>query len=247
MAYTIMLLPLTQISHTICSVAFPVFSSIEEKKSRVAYYYLMVLKTIAIITFPVMAGVAILAPVAIPWVLGEKWQPAVLPIQILAALGCLQALYTTVGTIFRSQGRTGLELKTFLFITPAIITSFVIGVHWGVVGVCVAYSVCMLLVTPVILSIVLNLVESRLGDMFRAIQTPALCSGIMAIILFVFRLAWSYAGISSQDTVFILLALPLGGGAYILCLMLTSRQDVRTLWKLVRQIFDVATGRAAWE
>jgi PST family polysaccharide transporter len=235
MAYAVMLLPLGHVSHTICSVAYPIFSSLRGQKSRVAGYYLRVLKTIALIVFPLMMGTSLLAHVAVPWLLGERWRPAVLPVQLLAALATVQALYTTVGIVFRSQGRTGLELRTFLFVTPAVVGSFLVGIRWGLVGVCLCYSACMLVVTPVVLGVVLKLVGARLRDAVRAVGPAALCSGVMAALLVALQWTRPFLPALSRDSVFLGLSVATGGSVYVAALLVGFPAEVHTLWALARK------------
>jgi len=224
-AYMLMLMPLQQFSTTICSVALPVFSFMQDDKEEVRRQYLRILRVTALLVFPVMTMIGVLARVWVPWLLGAKWAPAVRPVQILAPLGAFQALYTTVGLIFRSQARTDMELRMLVAVTPFVVASFLVGVGYGVVGVCVAYTVVMLIATLVVVTIALKGVGGTCGDFLRAIASPILCTGIMLAGMLA---VWFLAG-ALTAAVFLALSCVLGACVYITATLAIDRKCVRDL------------------
>src|SRR5205823_2955232 len=59
---------------------------------------------------PLLAAFVALAPVAVPWVFGSKWAPAVAPAQIMAVAGIGNALVTGTGPLMIAIGRPGILL-----------------------------------------------------------------------------------------------------------------------------------------
>jgi hypothetical protein len=59
----------------------------------------------------------------------------------------------------------------------AVCAGFVLGLHWGILGVAAGYAVANLLVIPPTLSfIVLRLLEGKFSDLLRQAYTPVLCA-----------------------------------------------------------------------
>lgn len=141
LAYNLMLKPLQYVSSNIARVLFPALSAIRDDKERTRQAYLKVVQYISIITFPMMAGLLSLAPDLIHAVYGEKWMPTVPIFQILCLLGAIQSIGTTVGIIYVSQGRADLQFKYTMIFSPIIVSSFIIGVQWGVMGVAIGYLI----------------------------------------------------------------------------------------------------------
>ena len=158
-AYLMVFMPITQVAQTLCEVAFPILSAAQENRQRVAALYLRMVRLLTTITFPMMTGLAALAPVAIPWAFGQRWAPVVRPVQVFAVLGMLQSVYTTGGLVYRSTGHTKAQLRLMILFTPLIVGSFAVGVQWGVLGVCVAYCVALAVVSPVWLRTAMTLVN----------------------------------------------------------------------------------------
>lgn len=233
MAYAIMLLPLSQISHTICRVTFPMFSSIQKDTERVGIIYLRMVRYIAYVTFPIMAAAVVFAPVGVTLLLGDKWIPAVFPIQVLAGLGALQSLYTTCGALFYPLGRTKTLFRVYLVMTPIIVFSFFAGLPWGVNGVCVSYAAAMCFVTPVVLSVALRLVNKGLRDLVVAVMRPAVLTALTVCGLLAGRFlltVWWSASLEAELTILGPLACLVYSALVILC----AREDVRTLVSCAR-------------
>ncbi|WP_025321615.1 MOP flippase family protein [Deferrisoma camini] len=140
LAYQIMMRPIVYLSGTVTRPLFPALSKLKHDKKKAAETYMQVIGFLALLTTPVMLGVASVAPEFVHVVLGEKWGPAVPLIQILAVVGALQCVGTTVGDIYQSQGRTDLMFKLYLFGTPMVVLVFWVGVRWGVLGVALTYA-----------------------------------------------------------------------------------------------------------
>ncbi len=239
LAYTLMLLPLSQVVGTLSGVAFPTFSAIQHQVDKVGTNYLRLLRTIALWVFPFMTGVIFLAPIGVPVLLGEKWQPAIIPVQILAAAGMFRALYSTVGLSFRALGKPKLELKLFLLITPVALMLFALGVRWGAIGMSIAYLVYNIVAAPAALKMALELVGRRLRDLMRSLVTPALLSLIVALALFVSKhMLVLIAGLPDEAFTTLLVLVLIATAAYFIGGLLLARKDVASLVQLARLAFS---------
>ncbi len=83
---------------------YPVLSTMKDDNRRFASAYLMICRSIALVSFPLMTGVFILAEpfVFILWRSGGLYCAD----QNLAPIGLIQSIETTVGDIYQAKGRT---------------------------------------------------------------------------------------------------------------------------------------------
>lgn len=93
-----------KISMVMYTIAFPVLSRSASHDEMFALRGRMV-RLLTVVLFPLLAGLAILAPYAVPWLFGERWEPAVLPTQILCAAGAATLVIDAVGTTLMAAGR----------------------------------------------------------------------------------------------------------------------------------------------
>jgi len=187
MAYRIMLLPMRRVTWSLSQIAFPIFSVVQDDKDRVARGYLQMAHIVALVTFPAMAGLVIVAPEAVRVVLGEKWMRAAFLIQVLALIGALQAVSAPVSNVLRSQGRPDLQFGYEAFAAVVAVVGFLVGLRWDVEGIAVSYSVTQVLVTPILLHLGFRLVGLSFRAFFAALRGPAFATLAMALSVLLYR------------------------------------------------------------
>ena len=185
MAYNLMLTPIQNISSVIASVLLPAFSRIQDDNERFRSAYLRACVLTALITFPVMAGLGVVADPLIRAVLGIRWIPTIPIFQILAGVGLLQSVQTTVGVIYQAKGRTDWMFRWSLFTLGVCLLAFMVGVRFGAIGVAVAYALANWLILAVPCFVVpFRLIGLRLRDFVTALMPQLLITGVMVAICF---------------------------------------------------------------
>jgi O-antigen/teichoic acid export membrane protein len=147
-AYSIMLLPLTQISTPVRNVLFPAFSRLQDDPERVASLWLRANRVIAALTLPAALGIIAIAPEFVSVALGERWLDAVPVIRILAWVGLLLSLQRLNGSVLQARNQAGTVLAFAVVAFLASLSAFVIGLQWGLVGVAASYAVATTLIQP---------------------------------------------------------------------------------------------------
>lgn len=146
-AYQLMMLPMTQVTSVLTRVMFPALAAIQDDIPRVRAVYLQATRIISLLTFPLMMLLMVLAEPTIIFLYGEKWRASIPLFQILCIAAVAQSVGTTVSWIYSSQGRTDIQFKWILIATPLRITSFIVGIQWGVMGMTIAYVLTGYLIT----------------------------------------------------------------------------------------------------
>ena len=131
LAYNIMLFPVQGIAQMLTQVMFPAFSEIQHDNERFRRVYLRTCSSIALITFPLMAGAAILAEPLIRTFYGPRWVNVIPVLTILAPVGLVQSIVTTSGVIYAAKGRTDLMFKVGGTASVLYVISFFVGLPWG--------------------------------------------------------------------------------------------------------------------
>jgi O-antigen/teichoic acid export membrane protein len=98
-----------KVSQILADMAFPVFSRLEDRHEVRLVRARMVRVHVAVI-FPLLATYAALAPTLVPWLLGERWSPVVVPSQYLTVAGAVTTVLTGAGALLVALGRPGLVL-----------------------------------------------------------------------------------------------------------------------------------------
>lgn len=143
-AYNLMLYPLTNVSGVIMRVLFPALSTIKSDPVRFKQSYLKVIRYIALISFPMMLGLLVVADTFVAVAFGTRWADLAPLLQVLALVGMVQSIVTTVGVVYTALGSTALMLKIGTVNAVVAVLSFVVGLPFGVIGVAAAYALANL-------------------------------------------------------------------------------------------------------
>jgi PST family polysaccharide transporter len=184
LAYGILMFPIMNLSAVIGRVLFPYLSNMQADEAQFRKTYLKTIRGIALITFPVMALLFVLAEPFVDIVFGANWLPVVPLLLIFAPIGAVQSVGHPVGVIYMVKGQTGLLLRWGIFSGLIAISSFIIGLRWGVIGVAVSYAVAVALLTYPVNAIPFRLIGLKVKDGLRVLWRPALSALIMAVVVF---------------------------------------------------------------
>lgn len=225
MAYQVMLKPLQSITSTVGAPLFPALSSIRNDKAQASEVYRQVTTYIALITFPVMAGIAVVSDDFVLLVLGAKWMPTVPVLQILCFVGAIQSVLSTVGDVYLSQGRSDIMLKWSLVVTPLFGAAFYIGsLWWGIVGVAACYALLHIPMWIVAHSIANPLIELPARRFWSSLLPVASMTLVMSGAVFAVQKACDILGLEGFSR--LVVAIIAGVISYSAWLLWTSNPDV---------------------
>jgi PST family polysaccharide transporter len=180
-AYSLMLLPVTQVTRVLSSVMFPALSRIQDEPARIKAIILRAHRVVGFLTIPMMAGLLVVAEPFVRTLFNEKWAGMVPILQVLCLVALTQPVTSTTGWIYQSQGRTDLQLRWSVISGIVTIISFLIGIRWGVMGVAWAYAIRTYVVWYPAMAIPLRLIDMTFGEFIRNLASIFGSSLVMAV------------------------------------------------------------------
>lgn len=187
LAYTLAVYPARTISPIITRVTFPVFSMLQDDNNLLKRNYLKVVFYLSAITIPALVGLEFVAPEFIKIVYGEKWIPAIIPLQFLIVIGIVNSISTTVGTIFYAKGRPDLEFKLNLIKLPITTLMVLLGSGYGINGVASYKTItagAYFFITQMLAN---SLIKLTMREYFSVLKPVLFNTFVMAIILGIYR------------------------------------------------------------
>lgn len=181
LAYNLITFPLFKISLLVTRVTFPAFSIIQDDNKTLQKGYLKVVRYISLITFPMLAGMFVVAPEFVVVIYGSKWMPMILPLQVLCLAGALKSVGTTVGTILLSKGRADIQFKWNILTAIVLTIAVIIGANYGIVGVAAAVTIVESFLFLIVQKITNKLIDLSMYNYLKAIY-PAIIGSITLII-----------------------------------------------------------------
>ncbi len=234
LADKLMRLPLSNVTDISTAVMFPALSTIQDDVETVKRAYLRSTRMIALLTFPMMIGLSVLAEPAILVVYGNKWRESIIILQLLCFAGMAQSIYNTANWIFLSQGRTDTLLRLGIYATAVRAAGVLIGTHWGLVGVAWAYLLgSYLFICYPTWSRAGRLLNLGFTELLRNVAGPFACATSMGILLWI-----SDRWVFSNLTVGLRLAIQVVAGAltYVVLVRLFRLESWVDVWKILRDM-----------
>ena len=134
-AYELIKLPAAVFTNVVGNVLFPAFSRLQRDRERLAAGFRRATLVNGLVLFPASAMLIVVAPEAIWVVMGDQWDTAVLPFQILALTMMMRTSYKVGATIASASGRVYALATANIIYMVCVIAGAALTIRWGIVGV----------------------------------------------------------------------------------------------------------------
>ena len=125
-------LPSSNLQTIIGRVSFPILSGIQDDKIQLKSNYKKLIRMTMLITFMLMFGLAVIAKPLVLTLIGEKWSPCVVYLQMLCFVGMLYPLHALNLNMLKVEGRSDLFLRLEIIKKIIAIPAIIIGILFGI-------------------------------------------------------------------------------------------------------------------
>lgn len=220
MAYRVSNLPTTEIQKVIARVTFPAYAKIQEDLATLRRAYLDVIRTIAVLSFPLGTLIAVQAELLTGVVFGDQWLPMVPALQILCLWGVIRSIGATTGPVLMARGRPDVLTKVQAFKLAVLAASIVpLTDLWGIAGTAVAVVLAAFAANPIIDWIVIQEIEASVWSFLRPLAVPT--AGCLALAV-TCRVGSSVLTGLGELPVLVTSSL-LGGAAYVAVILFVDK------------------------
>jgi O-antigen/teichoic acid export membrane protein len=182
-AYSLMLLPLRNISSVITKVMFPAFSQKQDDIPTIKRYYLLIIKYIALLTFPAMVGLSLVSEEFVLFFFGQNWVRMTPVLSILSLVGAVQSIFFLNGMIYNTLGRANIAFRISLLVNFVLIIAFLIGVNYGIEGMAWSYLVATIILFFPIYNTAIKQLEITLWEVYKTLKGIIMATLGMAFML----------------------------------------------------------------
>lgn len=177
-------LPTTELAAPINRVMFPAYSTLSHDFPALRHGFLKVLGLIALLAIPAGLGMASVAHLFVPVVLGDKWHAATPVIEILAVAGAIYVLQANIESLYFSLGKP--RYKAVVTLAEACLflpLAYYLLPRYGLEGVASAFLVCASITVPANFLFATRLIGLRASQALGALWRPLAAGAIMAIVV----------------------------------------------------------------
>jgi len=125
-------LPSQTLAYMVGRVTFPVFSDMQNDPSRLKRGMKKALTTLALVNFPMMIGLAVIAYPLVVLLLTAKWVESVPYLQLLCVVGLLFPVHLINLNVLAALGRSDLFLRLEIIKKGLILVNIAVTWRWGI-------------------------------------------------------------------------------------------------------------------
>lgn len=176
-------MPVQKVMSLVNQVAFPAFSEAQNDPDSLKQGVERGVRLLAVGFFPVLWGMAAVAPEIIGLVFGPEWQESSLVLQLVAAVLPFRILAAFLSTASCGIGHAGISLLNTVVSTVVMTTAFIIGVQWGLTGLAASWAVGIPLSFALNFPRLRQLLGLSLARLVQLIRLPVSAGFSMVIIV----------------------------------------------------------------
>ena len=125
-------LPSSNLQGIIGRVSYPILTTIQEDIPRLREAYKKIIRGTMLIAFVLMLGMAAIARPMVLTLIGKKWEPSIIYLQMLCFVGMFYPLHVLNLNMLQVQGRSDLFLRLEIIKKALTVPVIIIGVIWGI-------------------------------------------------------------------------------------------------------------------
>jgi len=182
-AYSIMMLPIKNISQVLTTVLFPSFSSIKQDVAKLKSVHLRILSAISLIVLPICCIIWLSAYELVSILFGSNWLDMIPIVQVLTFLGITQSLSKINGALYLALGKANFVLKLSFFFKINIFIAMILGL-WlgGLMGLVIAYAIVSVINFIPSFYFAGKQIQLTLLDFFRKAAPILISGGVMVVV-----------------------------------------------------------------
>jgi len=185
LAFETVVRPLATVGPIMNRICIPIFSKAQDDDARLRTGIVEVVKLVAVVVFPMLAGLFAVAPLAVSVIFGSKWAGAAWIMRILCPYGALRSLLNLATLLVLAKGR--FEKALYLNLTLAVVLSagYRLAVPYGLAPLAWTGLIVLALVTVVSWrGLYQTTVGLQASAYLGAIARPTLFSVVMACAVY---------------------------------------------------------------
>ncbi|MBN1827204.1 MAG: MOP flippase family protein [Candidatus Eisenbacteria bacterium] len=216
-------------------VLFPVFCKVQDDNARFGRGYVRTLRVITLLAFPALIGLAVIGAPFVRVVYGARWEPVILPMQILCFSAIARSMMAANGPVLNAKGRPDVGFYwsgAHLVLTAATVWFLA---RYGVIGIAAGMTLSAYY-SAIPAYIATRMIRLPFRRWIAAAGPAALCTVIMSALVFSIR-RWMLLPAGASDPAQLLILAPLGAGVYALLFRFLFPADWRDLFELARSSF----------
>jgi teichuronic acid exporter len=218
------------------------FCTVQNDLPALRRYLLLITEGLALVTFPACIGLALVASDFVRSALGDRWNAAILPVQLLAVVATWRSVQPLIPQVLFAIGESRLNMRNAILTVFVLPACFVLASRWGISGVAAVWLIMGPLMFSPLLLRTLRLIELPAKQYFGSLWPATSGCLVMACVVMSVNRAF-LAGVPAYASLIIKIAI--GALAYAATLLLFHRTRIGILKGMLRTLREQRPGRVS--
>lgn len=196
LAYQMIINPIFRFNTVFMTVAFPIFSKLQDKNGMLAKGYLHMTRFISFTIFPVLILIFFIAPVFVPVILGQQWRDVIPLIRILCFVGLFKSLGTATVPTYLAKGHADLGFIWNFIVSAVNGVLFYFTTRYGIIAMTLSFAALSFIQFLIIQTITGNMIGLKWMDYIGSFARQSIICLALGFILYGSYLLGLSAGLS---------------------------------------------------
>ena len=224
LAFNLANYPVTNFAQVLTRIVFPTFATLQGNPIYAKRIYLKVIRLMSAVVAPTLVTLALLATPLVVGLLGEKWQPAIFPLQIIVVAGISRTLSFPSADFLRAFGFAKLPFRVSIAEALVISVTLLLVASRGIDAVALTVAAILSLSSWTTVTISCYMSGVRLREMAGAFMPgAALAASAAGAILSLRLLGLRFL----PDGLELAVSAAAAGAAILVCLFTVCRSFLR--------------------
>lgn len=212
-------------------VTASLFGAVQHDHAALRRYLVILTEGFAFVSFPLTIGLALVADTLVPFVLGAKWEPMVIPLQILSVTAAYRSIANLPSQILFATKDSAYAVWNGIVSCLIIPLSFFIGSLWGLIGVSMVWAIVHPPINYRLSQRAFTFIGLRHREYWNAFVPAVSASLVMTLCVLIVKFSLPA---SVAPAIRLAAEIATGGASYVLVAALAYRQRIQDFLGLVR-------------
>jgi O-antigen/teichoic acid export membrane protein len=226
-----------EIGAVVSKVAPGIFSEVQGRRDELRRYFLLLTEFVTILSFPLTIGLALVADLLIPLLLGEQWRGVVPPLRWLCACSVLMTSQLMVAHVLLWTGQFRVNMWCTVIPGAVIPVAILLAVNAGLEAIAIAWTVALTLASVPPFYFALRTINISLRPWINAILPATTACALMAVAVLTVRYELPGQLAAGVQTA---VAVAVGAVTYPAALWLLFRGRMQEMFQFTRHLRDRA-------
>jgi O-antigen/teichoic acid export membrane protein len=178
-----------ELTQTLWKIGFPAFSQLSINLTKFKEVFLIALRLITTIGFPMAIGLYVLTPEIVNYLLTEKWNSIIPVVQLFSLSAIPGFIQTPVGISYQSLAKPDINTKLAIInLTLFVILIYPVSVRFGIEGIILTSLFCNLLILPIGWIKMNKILGIRTIEFINSFIPQLIIAAVMGLTLMIFKI-----------------------------------------------------------